>query len=105
VLNYQVSRRMPEMGIRLALGASPRGVLGLILRESAWIAALGVTLGAGAAVLAARSLSALLYGVSPGDPVSYLPALLLLPAAALVGCWRPAARAASANPIEAIRCE
>jgi putative ABC transport system permease protein len=105
VLNYQVSRRMPEMGIRLALGASPRGVLGLILREGAWITALGVTLGAGAAVLAARSLSALLYGVSPGDPVSYLPALLLLPAAALVGCWRPAARAASANPIEAIRCE
>ena len=105
VLNYQVSRRMPEMGIRLALGSSPRGVLGLILREGAWVAALGVTLGAGAAVLAARSLSALLYGVSPGDAVSYLPALLLLPLAALVGCWRPAVRAASANPIEAIRSE
>lgn len=105
VLNYQVSRRMPEMGVRLALGASPRGVLGLVLREGAWITALGMTLGAGAALLAARSLSAVLYGVSPGDAVSYLPALLLLPAAALVGCWRPAARAASANPIEAIRCE
>jgi predicted permease len=105
VLNYQVSRRMPEMGIRLALGASPRGVFGLILREGARITALGVLLGAGTAILAAHALSSLLFGVSPGDATSYLPALLLLPAAALIGCWRPAARAASANPIEAIRRE
>jgi ABC-type antimicrobial peptide transport system permease subunit len=105
VLNYQVSRSLPEMGIRMALGASPGNVLGLILREAAALAGAGVALGVAAAVLAARSLSSLLFGVSAIDPFSYVLALLLLPAAAILGCWRPAWRAASANPAETIRSE
>jgi putative ABC transport system permease protein len=103
VLNYQVSRRLPEMGIRMALGASPGLVLRLILKEGLSLAAVGVVLGAGAALIGARSLSTLLYGVSANDPTSYALALLLLPGAALFGCWRPAWRAASANPAETIR--
>jgi predicted permease len=103
VLNYQVSRRLPEMGIRMALGAGTRDVLGLVLREGIGLALAGVALGAAGALAAGRWLSALVYGVSPRDPLSYGLALLLLPAAALLGCWRPAWRAAAANPAEMIR--
>jgi putative ABC transport system permease protein len=105
VLNYQVSQRLPEMGIRMALGASPRDVLGQILRESCALVAGGVILGLAAALAAAHSLASLLFGVSSADPASYGLALLLLPAAALLGCWRPASRAARANPAETFRAD
>jgi predicted permease len=105
VLDYQVSRRRPEMGIRMAVGARARDVLHMVLREGLSLAAAGVLLGAAASFAAARWLSTLIYGVSPHDPMSYGLALLLLPAAALLGCWRPAWRAASANPADTIREE
>jgi len=105
VLNYQVSRRLPEMGIRMAVGAGRGDVLWLVLREGFVLAAAGVVLGAGVAWIAAQWMSTLLYGISPSDPASYGLALLLLPAAALFGCWRPASRAASANAAETIRAE
>ena len=105
VLNYQVSRRMPEMGTRMALGASARDVLSLVLREGLVLAAAGVVLGLVAARAAAQGVSALLFGVSASDPASLGLALLLLPAAALLGCWRPARRASAANPAELIRVE
>jgi predicted permease len=105
VLNYHVSRRMPEMGIRMALGASVRNVLGMILREALAVSLIGVALGLLGAQAAAHWLSSLLYGITPTDFPSYAFALLLLPAAALLGCWRPASRAASANPAETIRQE
>jgi predicted permease len=103
VLNYQVSRRLPEMGIRMALGAGTRDVLGLVLREGLVLAVVGVMLGTAGALAAGRWLAALVYGVSPRDPLSYALAVVLLPAAALLGCWRPAWRAAAANPAETIR--
>jgi predicted permease len=105
VFNYQVSQRRPEMGIRMALGAHTGDVLRMILREVGVLAAAGVLIGAVAALLAARWLGALLYGVGPFDPLSYGLALLFLPAAALLGGWRPAGRAAAANPAELIREE
>jgi ABC-type antimicrobial peptide transport system permease subunit len=105
VLNYQVSRRLPEMGIRMALGAGARDVLSLVLREGLTLAAAGIALGAAATLLAGRWLGAVVYGIAPRDPLSYGLAVLLLPAAALLGCWRPALRAAKANPAEMIREE
>jgi hypothetical protein len=105
LLNYQISRRLPEMGIRMALGAGAHDVLRLVLREGLALAAIGVLLGGAAALVAARWLGTLVYGVSPRDPVSYAAALLLLPAAVLLGCWRPACRAAAANPAEIIRAD
>jgi len=105
VINYQVSRRQPEMGVRMALGAGAREVLGLVLRQGLALAAIGVLLGAAGALMMGRWLGALIYGVSPRDPLSYAIALLLLPTAALLGCWRPARRAALANPAETIRNE
>jgi len=105
VLNYQVSRRLPEMGIRMAVGASPSDLLRQILCEGVALSLGGVVLGVIAALVAAQALSSLLFRVSPSDPASYLLALLLLPLAALLGCWRPALRAASVNPAETIRGE
>jgi predicted permease len=105
VFHYQVSRRRPEMGIRMAMGARARDVLSLVLREGLGLAAAGVLLGTVTAVAAARGMATLLYGVTPFDPLSYGCALVLLPAAALLGCWRPAWRAAAASPAEAIREE
>jgi putative ABC transport system permease protein len=105
VLDYQVSRRLPEMGIRMAVGAGPVAILRMILGEGLGLAAAGVLSGGAVALIAARLLSGLLYGVSATDPLSYGVALFLLPVAALIGCWRPAWRAASANPAEMIRAE
>ena len=105
VLNYQVSRRLPEMGIRMALGAGTRDVFRLVLGHGLALAAAGAILGTVATMLAARWLSALVYGVSPRDPLSFGLALLLLPAVALLGCWRPAVRAAAADPVTTIRAE
>jgi ABC-type antimicrobial peptide transport system permease subunit len=68
VLNYQVLRRLPDMGIRMALGASARDVLRLVLREGLALTAAGVLLGAAGSLVAARWLGSLLYGVSPRDP-------------------------------------
>jgi hypothetical protein len=105
VFNYQVSQRRPEMGIRMALGAHAGDVLTMVLREVGTLAAAGVLIGAVAALVAARWLGTLLYGVGPFDPLSYGLALLFLPAAALLGGWRPAERVAVANPAELIREE
>jgi predicted permease len=105
VLNYQVSRRMPEMGIRMAVGARAGDVSRLVLGEGLWLAGVGVLLGVAGALAASRWLGTVLYGVSPRDPLSYGLALVLLPGAALLGCWRPAKRAATANPAETIRGE
>ena len=105
LLNYQVSRRLPEIGIRMALGAGGPDVLRLVLREGLALAAAGLLLGGMAALVAARWLGTLVYGVSPRDPLSYAAAVLLLPTAVLLGCWRPAWRAAAANPAEIIRAD
>ncbi|MCU1236063.1 MAG: permease, partial [Candidatus Solibacter sp.] len=105
VLHYQVSRRMHEMGIRMALGASGRDVLRLVMREGLVLTFVGLALGIAGALLAGRWLGALVYGVSTRDPLTYAIAAVLLPAAALMGCWRPARRAARANPVDAIRAE
>jgi putative ABC transport system permease protein len=105
VLNYQVQRRMPEMGIRMAVGAGARDVLRLVLSEGLWLAGIGVALGVAAALAISGWLGSIVYGVSAQDPLSYALALFLLPLAALAGCWRPAWRAARANPAETVRGE
>ena len=105
VLNYQVSRRLPEMGVRMALGASSRDVFRLVMQHGGTLAMIGVVLGAGGALLATRWLAALIFGISPHDLLSYAVAFLLLPAAATVGCWIPAWKAAAADPAEIVREE
>ena len=105
VLNYQISQRMPEIGMRMALGASSRDIVRLIFHESLALLTIGLVLGTAGALLIARWLASFLYGVSPQDPLSFALALLVLPAAVFFGSLRPAVRAARANPAEMIRAE
>jgi len=105
VISYSVSRRSQELGVRMALGARPRDVLVMVLREGLLLASIGLLLGLGAALLASRWLQGLLYGVSAVDPFTYAVAFAAIAAAALAGCWRPAAKAAQGNPMDAIRAE
>lgn len=103
VLSFQVSRRLPEMGIRSALGAGARDLLGMVLGESAVVVGAGLALGLVGSMIANRWISGVMFGVSLWDPVSIVAAAALVPLAALAGCWRPASRAATSNAIEMIR--
>lgn len=103
--SYSVSQRTHELGVRMALGASAKQVLGLVMREGLILTAAGMSLGIGGALLTSRFLKTLLYGVSSVDPLTYTLAIIIVPAAAILGCWRPARKAASTNPVEAIRTE
>jgi len=105
VVSYSISRRMPEMGVRMALGASSGDVLRLVMREGLVLTAVGLILGLGGALAISQYMSSLIYGISAVDPVTYIAALAVIPAAAMLGCWRPASRAASANPVDALRAE
>jgi predicted permease len=104
-VSYIVSQRTNEIGVRLALGAEPRGVASMIIRQGALVTLAGIAVGLGAAFAGTRLIEALLYDVSPRDPRVFGTAMLALFAVALVACWLPARRAARVSPIEALRAE
>ena len=105
VVAYSVAQRRREFGVRLALGALPRQVRALVVRQGARVAAFGLALGIPAAVLTARLLRSQLFGVGPGDPLSYAAATALLASAAISASWFAARRASNADAIEALRAE
>jgi predicted permease len=105
VISYAVSQRTREIGIRMALGAKRTQVEGLFVRDGLALIAVGVAIGLGAAMAATRLLSALLYGVSPADPMTYAAVSAGLAVAALLACYLPARRAASVDPVTALRSE
>jgi predicted permease len=105
VIAYSVSRRTREIGVRVALGAESRMVYQMILREAAWLSGIGIALGCLSAVLAAGFLRKLLFRVSPWDPVTMAAIAGLLALASLIASLIPARRAASVNPVEALRAE
>jgi ABC-type antimicrobial peptide transport system permease subunit len=105
VTHYTIGQRTREFGIRLALGATARQVMGEVLRDGVRLAALGATVGVVAAWGAARLLAAGLYGVSPSDPTTYA-AILLVQALVAVGAGLlPARRATRIDPALALRRE
>ncbi|HKF56036.1 MAG TPA: FtsX-like permease family protein, partial [Blastocatellia bacterium] len=105
VVSYNVSQRRHEIGVRMALGASPGVVFGLVLRLIAFLVGGGVVLGSLAALGVSRFLSSLLVGVAPWDPLTYAAVDALLIAVALVACYLPARRATRVDPSTALRYE
>jgi len=102
---YSVARRTREIGIRMALGAQPGAVLGMIMREGSIMLLCGVALGLLLAMATGKILSGILYGVSALDPIAFAAAPALLAIAALVATWIPARRATRVNPVVALRTE
>jgi len=105
VLAFAVSQRTREIGIRMALGASRSNVLRLVMRQGAVLSALGLALGVGVALAAARFLNFFLYGVQQYDALAFLTAPLVLAVAAACACWLPARRATRVDPMIALRYE
>jgi len=105
VLAYSVASRTREIGVRLALGARPRAVVGAVVRRGMVLAALGLALGAAGAALGGRLLENLLYGVRASDPAALSAVLLLFLAVTLLACWLPARRAGQLDPSRALRTE
>ena len=105
VMSYAVSRRTREIGIRMALGAQPGTVERLVLRQGLVLTLLAVALGWPAAWMLAKLAAGFLYGIHPHDALTFAVVPPLLAAIALVACWIPARRAASIEPMEALRTE
>jgi predicted permease len=105
IMAYTVAQRTNEIGIRLALGAQPGQVRGMILRESTWLTTAGIVAGMGAALGLARLVKSMLYGIQPNDPPTIAAGVLTLLAVALAASWIPARRAAGVQPMEALRHE
>jgi predicted permease len=105
IMAWMVSRRMQEIGIRIALGARSEQVQGMVLREAAWMTLLGVAAGVGGALALGRVVASLLYGLKPWDPATFACSATVLILVALAASWIPARRAAGVDPIRALRHE
>ncbi|TAK17794.1 MAG: FtsX-like permease family protein, partial [Acidobacteria bacterium] len=103
VLAFDVAERHRELGVRVALGATPAGIRSIVLRRGLGLVAIGLAIGAVASVGLTRSISSLLFDAPAVDPVPMIAAVLVLIAAALLATWVPAVRATRADPIEALR--
>ena len=105
VMSYWVTQRTHEIGVRVALGAQPREVLRLVLARAAWLTLGGLAIGLLGTFVLAHSLSVLLFGVRPIDPLTFLAASAALAGIAFVASWQPARGAAAVDPMEALRYE
>jgi ABC-type antimicrobial peptide transport system permease subunit len=105
VIAYSVAQRTREIGIRLALGAAPASVLGLIMRQGLRVAAVGLAVGCLAGVFVSRWIAGALYGIGTGDPVSWGAAVAVLLTVSALANLIPARRAARIDPSEALRVE
>ncbi len=105
VISYSVSRRTQEIGVRMALGAQAAQVARMVVAQGLAAAMVGVALGAGVAWALGRGIRALLYEVSPADPLVFGTTALMLVAVAALAAWLPARRAAQIDPMAALRSE
>lgn len=103
IISYTVNRRKREIGVRMALGAARGVVMGLILRQGLTLVGSGIAVGIFASLLIGRALTAMLYGVSAADPISFVGSSLVLLAVAAAACYLPARRASLVDPLVALR--
>ena len=105
VVSYMVIRRRNEIGVRMALRATPRKILTLVLREAALLMGIGLAIGTVLAVLGAMSTRRLLFGLGPNDPVTLFMAIAMLGVVAMFASYLPALRATRVDPMAALRDE
>jgi len=105
VLAYAVNQRRQEIGVRVALGASPGSVLSLVIGRGMLLAGVGVMVGIAGAALLTRSMQSVLYDIQPSDPVTFGQVVLVLLGASLLASWLPARRALKIDPVTALRAD
>jgi ABC-type antimicrobial peptide transport system permease subunit len=105
VIAYSVSQRIPEFGLRLALGAVPRDLMRLVLMQAGRLAVAGTVIGLVAALVLGRVVQNLIYNVSAYDPLTFVAVGGMVVVVALLACYVPARRAMKANPMVALRAE
>jgi len=103
LMAYSVAQRTREIGVRMALGAIPRQILAMVLRESFSLSSTAIALGVGTSLVVTRFLKSLLFGIAPSDPAVVWGATALLMLVAVGASWLPARRASRVHPIEALR--
>ncbi|HEY7896358.1 MAG TPA: ABC transporter permease [Gemmatimonadaceae bacterium] len=105
MVSYSVSQRRRELGIRLALGAQPRSLVSLVVRHGGTLAGAGILIGLTVAIVLARFIASMLYGVSPNDPAAYAAAAIVLAVVAIAAGVLPARRATRVNPATVLRSD
>ena len=105
VISYSVSRRTREIGVRVALGARPRDVLGMILGQGMRTILIGIAIGTAGSLALTRGIRSLLFGVTATDPLTFIAVIFLLFGTALLACFIPARRATKVDPMVALRYE
>jgi predicted permease len=105
VIAYSVSQRTREIGIRMALGAQTQSLTGMFVKHGLWLTGIGVVIGVAVAIAAVRLMSSLLFKVSPADPITYAAVCVGLVAITALASYLPSRRAASVDPVEALRAE
>ena len=105
VIAFSVTRRTREIGVRMAIGAKPSGVLSMVMRQGLTIVAVGIVLGAVLAAATATALQGLLYGITPFDPIAWGLAIVAMVTAAVLANLVPARRAMRIDPMTALRLD
>jgi putative ABC transport system permease protein len=105
VMAYTVSQRVPELGVRIALGATPGNIMALVVGRGAALALAGLTVGVGLALASGKAIEGLLFGVSPRDPLMLAVVTAVVAVAALAACYVPGRRAVRVDPMVAVRAE
>jgi ABC-type antimicrobial peptide transport system permease subunit len=102
-MTYSVEQQRREIGVRLTLGASPRGIVRRVLGNALSLSAAGVIIGVGGSMIAGRSMASLLFGIAPGEPLVIVAVSVLTVTATALASWIPATRASRIDPLAALR--